>query len=232
MPIPSQTRARLVWRVGAAAMLIVIGMVCINFLLTVYSKYRLLDSDAYNMFLTRRGWLWTHLAGGALTITFGLVQFLTQWPQPYPRLHRWTGRIYMTGLLIASVGATGLLATSLAPLGIRIAFTATALAWLTTALTGLIAIRKGQIRPHRRWMVRNFLVTVSPITFRALLAIPGVMSLAPPPVMIAILLWTSWLLPLMVCELTYRMVDRTGLHPNSSSMDASPKSTDLVKITT
>jgi uncharacterized membrane protein len=199
-----------------AIVLLALGIISINFLLTVYGKYRQLDPAAYTMFWTRRGWLWIHLAGGALTIILGLVQFLTQWPRAYPHLHRWTGRIYMTGLLIACVGATGLIATSPAPFAIRTAFAATALAWLTTALTGLIAIRGGRVWSHRRWMVRNYLVTLSPITFRALIEVPGVMELAPPPVMIPMLLWSSWLLPLLICEGIYRIVDHVRLRPDNS----------------
>lgn len=190
-------------------------MIGIDFLLTVYGKYHQLDPAAYTMFWTRRGWLWTHLAGGALTLLLGPVQFLTRWPRPYPHLHRWTGRVYMTGMLIASMGATGLIATSPAPFAIRTAFAATALAWLATALTGLITIRRGRVRPHRRWMLRNYLVTLSPITFRALIEVPGMMAFASPQVMIPILLWSSWLLPLLICEGVYRIVDRAGLRPNN-----------------
>jgi uncharacterized membrane protein len=189
-------------------------------LLTVYGKYRQLDPAAYTMFWTRRGWLWTHLAGGALAVILGLVQFLTQWPRAYPHVHRWTGRMYITGMLIACVGATGLIATSPAPFAIRAAFAATALAWLTTASIGVIAVRCGRVPSHRRWMVRNYLVTLAPITFRALIKVPGMMELAPPPVMIPVLLWLSWLLPLLICEGIYRVVDRMGVRPDSSFSSA------------
>lgn len=210
-------RSRLVRRIGSAIALLAIGTISIDFLLTVYGKYHQLDPAAYAMFWTRRGWLWTHLAGGALAIVLGPVQFLTQWPRAHPRLHRWTGRIYIACMLIACTGAAGLIATSPAPFGIRAAFAATALAWLTTALAGLAAIHAGQARLHRRRMARNYLVTLSPITFRALLGVPGVMALAPPPVMIPALLWLSWLLPLLVCEGIYRLADRTGLRSGNSS---------------
>ena len=218
--IQSWGPSRFVWRVGPAIVLLALGIIGIDFLLTVYAKYRQLDPAAYTMFWTRRGWLWTHLAGGALTVILGLVQFLTQWPRAYPHLHRWTGRTYITGMLIACVGATGLIASSPAPFAIRAAFTATALAWLTTALIGVIAVRGGRVPSHRRWMVRNYLVTLAPITFRALIKVPGMMELAPPPVMIPVLLWLSWLLPLLICEGIYRIVDRMGLRPDSSFSNA------------
>ncbi|KAF1708684.1 DUF2306 domain-containing protein [Pseudoxanthomonas sacheonensis] len=203
----SPTRARLGRRIGWAMVWLVLGIISIHFLLTVYGKYHYPDPGSYTMFWSRRGWLWTHLAGGALTVVLGPLQFLTRWPRAYPRLHRWMGRIYMVGMLIACTGATGLIATSPAPFEIRIAFTATALAWLTTALVALIAIHRGRVWPHRRWMIRNYLVTLSPITFRILLQAQIAMELAPSPAMIATLLWLSWLLPLVIYEGGYRIVD-------------------------
>jgi uncharacterized membrane protein len=201
----SPARFRLVRRIGWTVVWLALGAISIDFLLTVYGKYHLPDPGAYTMFWSRRGWLWTHLAGGALTVVLGPVQFLTRWPRAYPRLHRWTGRIYMVGMLIACTGATGLIATSPAPFEIRSAFAATALAWLTTALVALIAIHRGRVQPHRRWMIRNYLVTLSPITFRILLHAQIAMDLAPSPAMIATSLWLSWLLPLLAYEGAHRI---------------------------
>ena len=101
-------------------------------------------------------------------------------------------------MLIACVGAVGLILTSPAPDAIRTAFGATALAWLATAFTGYRAIRRGQVDVHRRWMIGCYLVTLAPITFRALIRIPGTMELASPMVMIPTLLWLSWAAPLLV----------------------------------
>lgn len=203
----SSDRIRLVRRIGWAIAWLALATISIDFLSTVYGKYHHANPDAYTMFWSRRGWLWTHLAGGALTIVLGPLQFLTRWPRAWPHLHRWTGRVYIVALLVACVGATGLIATSPAPFEIRSAFAATALAWSTTALVALIAIRRSRVSQHRRWMIRNYLVTLSPITFRILLQAQIAMGLAPSPTMIALLLWLSWLLPLLVCEAAYRIVD-------------------------
>ncbi|HVK50774.1 MAG TPA: DUF2306 domain-containing protein [Pseudoxanthomonas sp.] len=180
---------------------------CFNFLLSVFDKYRHVDPATYTMFWTRRAWLWTHLAGGTLAILLGLVQLLTQWPRAFNRVHRWTGRGYLFGILIASTGAVGLIATSPAPLAIRMAFAATALAWLSTSLLGLRAILRGQVQVHRRWMIRAFLVTLAPITFRLLIQTPGVMALAAPPDVIAVMLWVSWMLPLLLYEVARRLLE-------------------------
>jgi len=193
-------------RIGSAIALLVLAAGCLDFLLGVFGKYSHVDPATYTMFWTRRAWLWTHLAGGTLAICLGLVQFLTQWPRAFNRVHRWTGRGYLAGILIAATGATGLIATSPAPFAIRLAFAATAWAWLITALVGLLAIRRGQVQVHRRWMIRAYLVTLAPITFRLLIRTPGVMTLAAPPDVIAALLWVSWVLPLVGYEVGRRML--------------------------
>ena len=116
-------------------------------------------------------------------------------------MHRWIGRTYLLGVCIGLVGAVALIATSPAPIAIRIAFTAIAAAWAGTASTGYRAIRGGDVSRHRRWMIRAYLVTLAPALFRLSLLVPGVMALASPLVMIPTLLWLSWTAPLAAYEL-------------------------------
>lgn len=184
---------------------LLLGFASLEFLVAAYGKYRHLDSAAYGMFMARRGWLWTHLAGGLTTVVLGPVQFFTQWRRRQPRLHRVMGRIYLSGMLVAATGAIGLIATSTAPLAIRLAFSATALAWLTTGLTGLVAIRRGAVEKHRRWMIRNYAVTLAPILFRLSLPLAIAGGLTPSPTLIATLLWCSWSVPLLACEAVRRL---------------------------
>jgi uncharacterized membrane protein len=200
--------ARLAVRMAWVGLWLLLGLASLEFLLAAYGKYRHLESPAYGMFMTRRGWLWLHLAGGLTTVLLGPVQFLTQWRRRNPRLHRLTGRIYLIGMLVAATGATGLIATSPAPFAIRLAFAATALAWLSTALTGLVAIRRGAVAAHQRWMTRNYAVTLAPVIFRLSLPIAIASGLAPSPTLIATLLWCSWIVPLLICESVRRLAGR------------------------
>ena len=198
-------RSRMALHLAWAALWLLLGIASLEFLLAAYGKYRHLDSAAYGMFMTRRGWLWMHLAGGLTTVLLGPVQFFTQWRHRYPRTHRLVGRVYLSGMLVAATGAVGLIASSPAPFAIRLAFSATALAWLTTALTGLVAIRRGAVERHRRWMVRHYAVTLAPILFRLSLPLAIAGGLAPSPALIATLLWCSWVVPLLACETVRRL---------------------------
>ena len=176
----------------------------LHFLWIAQLKYSQVDPSAYGMIWSRRGWLWMHLAGGALAMLLGALQFIAHLRNRWPRVHRWTGRLYLLAMLIGITGASGLVATSPAPAAIRIAFAATGIAWVTTAVVGFVAIRRKCMDVHPRWMIRNYLVTLAPATFRLALLLPGVMALASPIVMIPVLLWLSWMLPLLAYEVIRR----------------------------
>ncbi|MBN8481233.1 MAG: DUF2306 domain-containing protein [Xanthomonadales bacterium] len=210
-PDRSRTLRRCAWALAWLAL----AVLSIDFLVGVHAKYHAVTAEAYAMFWSRRAWLWTHLAGGALTIVLGPLQFLSRWPRPFARLHRASGWMYVSGILIGSIGATGLIATSPAPFAIRSAFAATALAWLGTGLVALMAIRRAQVVVHRRWMTRNYLVTLSPVTFRLLLHGAIAAGIAPSPDMIAALLWASWALPLVAYEMAGRTAGRARMAPTA-----------------
>lgn len=198
-PLVANTRTRLPRLVAVVAWLLALALV-LHFLAVAQQKYTQLDAEAYGMFWSRRGWLWLHLGGGGIGMLLGATQFVARLRNAWPRAHRWIGRIYLLAMLAGMAGAGGLVATSPAPPAIRIAFIATGLAWLVTASMGYIAIRQRRTRDHRRWMIRNYLVTLAPASFRLALLVPGLMALSAPMLMIPLLLWLSWALPLLVYE--------------------------------
>ncbi|MCC5069107.1 DUF2306 domain-containing protein [Xanthomonas campestris] len=190
--------SRPVARVAWALLWLALAAFAAEFVRHVYLKYAALESPAYAMFLNRRGWLWCHLSGGAAGIALGTLQFATQGWRRHAWVHRWVGRAHFVGMLVAMLGATGLIATSPAPMAIRVAFAATEAAWLVVASVGLVAIFRGRVDRHRRWMVRAYLVTLAPVVFRiALYAAVGA-GMVPSPGTIAALLWASWAVPLLI----------------------------------
>lgn len=205
MESPFHVPARLLahsraWRVVAGVACLFAAAAMLHFLFEAWQKYTQVDAGMYGMFWSRRTWLWTHLAGGATTMLLGALQFVARLRNAWPALHRWTGRAYLAGVLVGCIGAAGLVATSPAPFAIRLAFAATGVAWIATSAMGFIAIRRGQVQAHRRWMIRSYLVTLAPVTFRVALQLPGLVALASPVVMIPLLLWLSWVVPLAAYE--------------------------------
>ena len=199
--------------VAAVIALLLAAALALHFLSAAYAKYAHLDAAAYGMFWTRRHWLWVHLAGGVLAMVLGSVQFIGPLRRAWPRAHRWIGRTYLLGIATGLAGAVALIATSPAPIAIRIAFAGIATAWAITAALGYAAIRGKDIVRHRRWMIRNYLVTLAPALFRLMLIVPGVMALASPRIMIPLLLWLSWVAPLAMYELGRRLRISRGNSP-------------------
>ena len=73
-PDRSRTLRRCAWALAWLAL----AVLSIDFLVGVHAKYHAVTAEAYAMFWSRRAWLWTHLAGGALTIVLGPLQFLPE----------------------------------------------------------------------------------------------------------------------------------------------------------
>ena len=171
-----------------------------HFLWVTAQRYVQVTPEAYGMFWDRRSWLWLHVAGGSLAMLAGASQFVAALRRRWPALHRWLGRTYLVGILIGSTAVVGLLVTTQGWLALKLAFAATGLAWLITSLRGYRTIRRGDIDAHRRWMLRSYLVTLSPAVFRLFLLVPALMQLASPLVMVPSLLVLSWALPLLAYE--------------------------------
>jgi len=212
--------ARVVW----VLLWIALAAFAAEFVRHVYLKYAALDSPAYAMFLTRRGWLWCHLGGGAVGIVLGTLQFATQRWRRQAWVHRWVGRAYFAGMLVTMLGATALIATSPAPMPIRVAFAATEAAWLVVASIGVVAILRGQIEVHRRWMLRAYLVTLAPVVFRIALYGAVGAGMAPSPNTIAALLWGSWAVPLLAYALGRWLADAAK---RGARMAAAPTGTGI-----
>lgn len=107
------------------------------------------------------------LAAAAMTLA-GLLQLVPQVRQRWPRLHRWSGRLFLTLALVLSLGGlwlvwvrgsyltlTGALAISLD--GVLI-LTFGSLAWFTA--------RQRDFAAHRRWALRTFIVASGVWTMR------------------------------------------------------------------
>jgi hypothetical protein len=186
-------------------LLVVAACFSLDFLISAYSKYHGSKPESFGMFWDRQGWLYTHLAGGVLTLILGPLQLLQERYDAVRSVHRWSGRLYVLGILVGSVGAIGLISTSPAPPEIRIALAATMLAWLATAAIALQAIFRKRPLLHRAWMIRNYLVTLAPITFRLLLRLAIALGFTPSPGTIATLLWAGWAVPLLAFEVLSRM---------------------------
>jgi hypothetical protein len=105
-----------------------------------------------------------HVAGAALALTTGAVQFSSRIRRWNLGFHRITGRVYVGAICVAGPAAIVMSHGT-------IYFTATLVqagAWLVTAIAALLTARNRRIEQHRQWVVRSYAVTFTFIVLHVL----------------------------------------------------------------
>lgn len=116
-------------------------------------------------------WLPMHAMAAATALLAAPLQFRAQLRARRPEVHRWLGRLYVTGCLIGAV--TGLVLAFGAATGriSTLGFGALALVWgVATARAWRLARRRDFVA-HREWMIRSFALTFAAVTLRLYLPI-------------------------------------------------------------
>lgn len=164
--------------------------------------------------------LGTHMLFAAIIMVCGALQLPPRLRRAAPRLHRWTGRIYVTLAVVASL--TGLYMTwfrgdssrLVQHIGISIA----AVLILLCAAKAVHHARQRQFTEHRRWALRLFLVVGAVWFFRVGLMFwmfvhQGPVGFDPTTFtgpFLDFLSFAQYLLPLGMLELTMRVREHGG----------------------
>jgi hypothetical protein len=145
-----------------------------------------------------------HISCGLLALLLGPFQFWKAFRNKYLTVHRWSGRIYLTAILIGTLSSTSLAWTSAIHVNFAWAFglQGLAFAWITTASMAYISLMRGRIQQHKEWMIRSYVVTFAFVTFRWLVGLTIVKNLMPEFVERGpTVIWFSWTIPLLITEI-------------------------------
>ena len=141
-----------------------------------------------------------HVLGGGSALLLGGAQFSSRLRARAPQLHRWSGRIYLSLVLIGGLGGAVLAVHAAGGLSARFGFMLLAILWLTTGALAYRAIRAGDVAEHRRWMTRNFALTFGAVTLR--IELPILIGACGFPFAEAypVVAWLAWVPNLIVAE--------------------------------
>jgi uncharacterized membrane protein len=148
--------------------------------------------------------IYAHVFGSVAAIALGPLQFSRRLRTHHVHLHRWLGRIYL-GVGVGIGGLAGLFMAFHAQGGpaARMGFGVLALAWLYSGFSAYRAIRGGDVASHRRWMIRNFALTLAAVTLRIYL--PAALACGIPfETAYAAIAWLAWVPNLALAELLLR----------------------------
>lgn len=112
----------------------------------------------------------THMAGGTLAMCTMVLQVWPWLRRKYPKVHRVSGRLYLTGSFVA--GFAGLVVVWWAmPIG-KVGSLSMLIFWIVTSAIALRAARQRNFAKHRRFMLYSFAVAANnPWAFFTYLAI-------------------------------------------------------------
>jgi len=152
-----------------------------------------------------RGWLLMHMTGGMVALLTGPWQFWSGFRARHMRIHRWTGRLFLGGVAVGSIGAVRMAVGTTFGWAWGVALLGLATAWVTTSGIAYYAIRKKRVQIHKEWMVRAYVVTFAFVTFRVLNDYGPTSHLQPDGDRIVTLGWISWVVPLLVTEVVLQL---------------------------
>ena len=187
------------------ALLVIIGLTALFFIYDGVLQYFVWSEDAYGPYYWQyRVPLIVHIAGGFLALLAGLFQLWTGLSGSNMKVHPLTGRVYLVGVGVGTVGALILSVTS-AVFGptFGVGLFCMALAWISITSMAVYCIRKRNIRMHQQWMSRSYIVTFGFVTFRIIteyVPYEAWWGLTRPEISNATI-WAVWVMPLIVYEI-------------------------------
>ena len=153
-----------------------------------------------------------HIASGPAALFLGMLLISERFRLRFPTWHRRLGRVHVlnvlfvvspSGLWMAYYTSTGTIAA--------ISFAILAVATATCSALGWRAAVRRQFAIHRRWMTRSFVLLGSAVVLRIFGGLGTVLEVRSPwfdPVAS----WASWLVPLILLELSRLKLWRTIRH--------------------
>jgi uncharacterized membrane protein len=148
-----------------------------------------------------------HIAGGIGALLLGPWQFSKKLRTRALNRHRWMGRFYLLSVALGSLAGLGMAVVSKEGLPTHLGFGILAVLWFATGLQAYRLVRSGRIEAHRKWMIRNFALSLAAVTLRQYLPLMLFVLHWPFPRAYIAVSWLCWVPNLLVAEW---MVRRRG----------------------
>jgi hypothetical protein len=149
---------------------------------------------------------YVHVFVSTIVLVAGLLQCSMYLLRRYPRLHRYSGKIYVVTVLFFS-GPAGLVMSFYANGGLpaRISFVLLSLLWLGTTYAGWRYALQRRWKDHGQMMLRSYALALSALTLRLYAYLIATLHIPLHPVAAYVSIsWLSWTLNLLVVEILIR----------------------------
>jgi uncharacterized membrane protein len=154
---------------------------------------------------------WTHVVAAAIALAAGVPQFAQRLRGTRPRTHRWTGRVYVTAVVLGAVSGLVLALNARGGLVTQAGFAMLAVLWCTVTLVALYHVRSLRFGIHRRWMIRSYALTFAAVTLR--LQVPLLVNALGTDYtgVLPIIAWSCWVPNLIIAEWLIRRLPQPSV---------------------
>lgn len=165
-------------------------------------RYLTLTEESYGPYYwPRAAYLLPHILGGLAAIVIGPFQFWSRIRNGYPRVHRISGRVYLSAILVGGLAGLAMALTSDRGVSYASGLFGLGIAWLSTSGMALAAIRRRNFLQHKQWMIRSYVVTFAFVSFRIVDDTLVYLQIGERLDYLPMLAWACWAVPLLVTEL-------------------------------
>jgi predicted membrane protein DUF2306 len=190
---------------GIVAWVAIVAIAVAFVLKYVFHYYLNYNAAAFDPYWPRRGWLLLHMTGGMVALLTAPWQFFSGLNGKYMSVHRYTGRVFLSGVALGVMGATYMAVTTTFGWAFGFGLLSLAAAWVSTTAMAYYAIRKRMVEIHKEWMVRAYIVTFAFVTFRVFNDYGPTSHLQPANDRAITLAWASWVVPLFITEVILQL---------------------------
>lgn len=143
-----------------------------------------------------------HMVAGMVMLVAGALNLDPGLRLRHRVLHRWMGRAYVAAVVIGGTAALLAAPWSYGGMVTHLGFGTLGVLSITTTLLGLAAIRKGDVRVHREWMIRSYALTLGAVMLRIYIPVSLVAG-ARFEEAYQVISWACWVPNLIVAELFF-----------------------------
>lgn len=166
-------------------------------------RFRFFVEGIGETFWNKQFWYVFHIATAIAPLVLGPFQFWKWFRTKHLKWHRLLGKIYIIGSLLGGIAAFYLGVITMSLEGSRLPLFFISTLWLFMTSAAWITIKRKNVKAHRLFMIRSYVLAMVFVILRIMGDIPSdilFFYIKSPEMRDATLEWLSWVLPLLVTE--------------------------------
>jgi hypothetical protein len=184
-----------------AALAIAVALYSLRFVGVLFDAWPGMDEGIRGAIMRAPVQALTHMLAAPVALLVGPFQFFPRLRGAYPKVHRWTGRVYVAACIIAGIAglATAPYASGGPVAGLGFGILATL--WIAVTIGGWRAAVSRRFELHRLLMRFSYAMTFGAVTLRLQIPIGFALGYASYSAMSVWLAYTSWIPNVIVVAL-------------------------------